>query len=226
MTDDITEGEINIGFEKQPQAKAEIAKLGKISKIAEEKEWPESPDLKKELSPLDTAEVHPMEKVSVKRIDKIIEDKYILLKDKDGKPLVDSKGNSIRILKMQIASWNSTFDKFDENTFGGVLVNTLNAKYFRDEETYKEINEKWWWNKPSQDDVNNAFGINFEEYFNNLPIKGLDGKTIHALQQEGEQVILPHISMNIYQSMYDNMMFDLENDDVRFFIPQNNMNVI
>jgi len=226
VTDDITEGEINIGFEKQPGAEAEIAKLKKVAKITKEKEWPESPELEKELSPLETSEVHPMEKVSVKRIDKIIEDKYILLKDKDGKPLVDSKGNSIRILKMQIASWKSTFDTFDENTFGEVLVNTLNEKYFRDEETYKEINEKWWWNKPSQDDVNNAFGINFEEYFNNLPIKGLDGKTIHALQQEGEQVILPHIPMNIYQSMYDNMMFDLENDDVRFFIPQNNMNVV
>jgi len=223
--EDITEGEINIGLEKQPQAKAEIAKLKEVAKITEEKEWPESPELKKELSSLESSEVHPIEKVSVKRISKIIEDKYILLKDKDGKPLVDSKGNSIRILKMQIASWNSTFDAFDENTFGEVLVNTLNGKYFRDEETYKKLNAEWWY-KPSQEDVNNAFGIDFEEYFNNLPIKGLDGKTISRLLQEGEQVILPHIPMNIYQTMYDNMMFDLDNNDVRFFIPQNNMVVV
>jgi hypothetical protein len=226
VTHDITEGEINIGLEKQPQAEAEIAKLKKVAKITKEKEWPESPELEKELSSLESSEVHPIEKVSVKRIDKIIEDKYILLKDKDGKPLVDSKGNSIRILKMQIASWNSTFDAFDESTFGEVLVNTLNEKYFRDEETYKKLNAEWWWNKPSQEDVNNAFGINFEEYFNNLPIKGLDGKTIPILLQEGEQVVLPHIPMNIYQSMYDNMMFDLDNNDVRFFIPQNNMVVV
>lgn len=223
--EDITEGDINIGLEKQPQAKAEIAKLKEVAKITEEKEWPESPELKKELSSLESSEVHPIEKVSVKRISKIIEDKYILLKDKDGKPIVDSKGNSIRILKMQIASWNSTFDAFDENTFGEVLVNTLNGKYFRDEETYKKLNAEWWY-KPSQEDVNNAFGIDFEEYFNNLPIKGLDGKTISRLLQEGEQVVLPHIPMNIYQTMYDNTMFDLDNNDVRFFIPQNNMVVV
>ena len=220
--EDITEGEMNIDLEKQPQAKAEIAKLKEVAKITEEKEWPESPELKKELSSLESSEVHPIEKVSVKRISKIIEDKYILLKDKDGKPIVDSKGNTIRILKMQIASWKSTFDAFDENAFGEVLVNTLNEKYFRDEETYKKLNAEWWY-KPSQEDVNNAFGIDFEEYFNNLPIKGLDGKTIPRLLQEGEQVVLPHIPMNIYQTMYDNMMFDLDNNDVRFFIPQNNM---
>ena len=224
--EDITEGEMNIGLEKQPQAKEKIAKLKEVAKITEEKEWPESPELKQELAPLETSEVHPIEKISVKRISKIIEDKYILLKDEDGKPIVDSKGNVIRILKLQLSSWKSTFDNFDEKEFGTVLVDTVNAKYFRDEETYKKLHAEWWWNKPSQDDVNNAFGINFEEYFNNLPIKGLDGKTIHALQQEGEQVILPHIPMNIYQSMYDNMMFDLDENDVRFFIPNNNMNAV
>ena len=169
-----------------------------------------------------------LEKASVNRINKIIEDKYILLTDASQNPIRDANGNTIRILKVQLSSWHSTFD-FDEEKFKEFLLFSLNGKYVRDHNAYqRDVVDKYllWVTGPTEKNINDAFGYHID-FFDNLPIKGLDGATINEIRigKDDEEMkgILSYISMNIYDTMYDNVYFDFYDDTVQFFIPGGKM---
>ena len=184
--------------------------------------------LKTQLDSYKAANKTTLEKASVNRINKIIEDKYILLTDASQNPIRDANGNTIRILKVQLSSWHSTFD-FDEEKFKEFLLFSLNEKYARDHNAYqRDVVDKYllWVTGPTEKNINDAFGYHID-FFDNLPIKGLDGATINEIRigKDDEEMkgILRYISMNIYDTMYDNVYFDFYDDTVPFFIPGGKM---
>ena len=109
------------------------------------------------------------------------------------------------------------------------LLFSLNEKYARDHNAYqRDVVDKYllWVTGPTEKNINDAFGYHID-FFDNLPIKGLDGATINEIRigkdDEKMKGILRYISMNIYDTMYDNVYFDFYDDTVPFFIPGGNM---
>ena len=160
------------------------------------------------------------EKLSKKKIQKIMQDYYTEIKIEGGKP--------IWIMNTQIKLWEDTFQDFNINNFSKALQTAFQEK--------QENNKKYYTRyagqlgdsgtaasyKATPQDVDDVFGVYFN-YFDSLKIRGVENKhlktqgTIEAIRRNldptGKMVdgmLIQALDLNIYGKNINNVAINFE----------------
>ena len=158
------------------------------------------------------------EKLSKKKIQKIMQDYYTEIKIEGGKP--------IWIMNTQIKLWEDTFQDFNINNFSKALQTAFQEKQENNKKYYTrdigEVNGVPVLHKPTPQDVDDVFGVYFN-YFDSLKIRGVENKhlktqgTIEAIRRNldptGKMVdgmLIQALDLNIYGKNINNVAINFE----------------